>query len=138
MLRVLSSIIAMGIALCLVLALSACRSESAGSKGGPSDRWSRMHETFVERSHRGAIDLLFLGDSITEYWLTDGKQVWEREFGRWNTANYGIAGDTTQGVAARIRDGELEGIKPKALVLLIGDFNFPEHRVPSFPGPANR
>ena len=38
-------------------------------------------------------------------------------------ANFGIAGDTTQGVLFRLRDGEGEGYKPKAIMLMIGTNN---------------
>lgn len=89
-------------------------------KRKPEDYFAKKHYRFVKKAQEAKIDLLFLGDSITEYWLTDGKDVWSRAFSQWKTENFGIAGDTTQGVLWRVNNGEIDGIKPKAVVLLIG------------------
>jgi beta-glucosidase len=67
--------------------------------------------------------LAFLGDSITEGWLTDGCAAWEHSFSRYKPLNLGIGGDETGQVLWRIANGELDGIHPKALVLLIGTNN---------------
>jgi beta-glucosidase len=83
------------------------------------ENYSKKHQRFVQTAKEGNIDLLFIGDSITEYWLSDGKSVWDSEFSKWRTANFGISGDTTYGVRARL-DEELVGISPKVIVLLIG------------------
>lgn len=80
-----------------------------------------MHDQFVKQAKKGNIDLLFIGDSITEYWRHEGKDVWQREFSSWKPGNFGIAGDTTHGVMWRVGNGgELVGLHPKAVVLLIG------------------
>ncbi len=51
----------------------------------------------------GAIDLLFLGDSITLGWREDsGKIVFAREFGSLRTINLGIGGDRTNQLLYRI------------------------------------
>lgn len=83
----------------------------------------KLHRNFVRQAARGNIDLLFLGDSITENFLTTGKPVWNSEFSAWRAANFGISGDTTQGVYRRISEGELDGIQPRVVVLLIGTNN---------------
>lgn len=83
----------------------------------------KMHKSFLRQAARGDVDLLFLGDSITEHFQSGGKPVWNSEFSAWRTANFGIAGDTTQGVYRRINEGELDGIHPKVVVLLIGTNN---------------
>lgn len=87
--------------------------------------WEAAHARNVTRAKQGDIDLLFLGDSITEHW-TDAKfglDVWEREFGHLKVANFGIDGDRTQHVLWRLQNGEGEGFSPKAIVLLIGTNN---------------
>ena len=66
------------------------------------------------------IKLLFLGDSITHYWLTDGKKVWIEQFARWLPGNLGVPGDTTGNVLTRIELGVLDGLDPKTTVVLIG------------------
>ena len=38
-------------------------------------------------------------------------------------ANFGIAGDTTQGVLWRMQNGELEGFKAKLIILMLGTNN---------------
>jgi lysophospholipase L1-like esterase len=90
--------------------------------------WLKRHEEFVEEARRGGIDLLFLGDSITDFWRENnprrgGRPVWDREFAPLHAANFGIAGDRTQNVLWRITHGELDGISPKVVVLMIGTNN---------------
>jgi len=84
--------------------------------------WNRMHEDFLKRAREGKIDLLFLGDSITQGW--GGNAVWQKHYGALNAANFGIGGDTTENVLWRIQNGEIEGIGPKVVVLMIGTNNF--------------
>jgi len=91
--------------------------------GKPNEKFIKLHESFVERARKGDVDVLFLGDSITEGWKGSGKDVWAKEFADYKTANFGIGGDRTQHVLWRIENGELEGIKPKVVVLMIGTNN---------------
>lgn len=85
--------------------------------------WMKLHETFLERAKQGEVDLLFLGDSITQGWSGSGKEVWKRHYEPRKTANFGIGGDRTQHVLWRIQNGELEGISPRLAVLMIGTNN---------------
>ena len=71
---------------------------------------------------KGNVDLLFLGDSITQGW-NGNEDVWKRFYGARHAANFGIGGDRTQHVLWRIQNGELEGIAPKVVVLMIGTNN---------------
>lgn len=88
-----------------------------------------MHKGFLDRARRGEIDLLFLGDSITAAWEgRDGDghgpvQVWERYYGARKAANFGIGGDRTQHILWRIGQGEVDGLSPGVVVLLIGTNN---------------
>jgi lysophospholipase L1-like esterase len=83
------------------------------------------HSAFVERAKKGDVQVLFLGDSITQGW--EGKQgldAWKRIAALYKIANFGIGGDRTQHVLWRITEGkELEGIEPQAIVLMIGTNN---------------
>lgn len=94
------------------------------------------HTNFVAIAQQGDIDVLFLGDSITDWWRNPGfgpatngvvpmggKAVFEKYFGTWKVANFGIAGDTTQGVLWRLQNGEGQGYQPKAIMLMIGTNN---------------
>ncbi|GAC1570905.1 MAG: hypothetical protein NVS3B7_00340 [Candidatus Elarobacter sp.] len=86
--------------------------------------WRLRHEGFVTRSRQGGIDILFLGDSITDFFPTRGKDVWDREIAPLGSvANFGISGDRTQYLLWRIRNGELDGSGARAVVLMIGTNN---------------
>lgn len=84
--------------------------------------WRQMHEGYVKRAKEGKIDLVFLGDSITQGWGNNA--VWQKHYEPLAAVNFGIGGDTTENVLWRIQNGELEGLGPKVIVLLIGTNNF--------------
>ena len=81
------------------------------------------HQRFVQRAAEGGVDLLFIGDSLVEGWNGAGRPVWDDEYAPLRAANFGIPADMTQFVLWRLADGELEGISPKAVVLMIGTNN---------------
>jgi lysophospholipase L1-like esterase len=70
--------------------------------------------------HDPGADLVFLGDSIMQRWLSVGASSWNREYAPHHALDLGLSGDTTQNVLWRIYNGELNGLHPKTLVLLIG------------------
>jgi lysophospholipase L1-like esterase len=88
-------------------------------------RRAPRHEGFVARAQQGGIDLLLHGDSITDWWVQndDNRAMFEKYFGGMRTANFAIAGDTTQGVLWGLRNGEGQGFQPKAVMLMIGTNN---------------
>ncbi|MEI6860870.1 MAG: GDSL-type esterase/lipase family protein [Verrucomicrobiota bacterium] len=90
-------------------------------------RGGNRHYTFVARANQGDIDLLFHGDSITDWWQTaspqGGRAVFDKYFGGLKTANFAIAGDTTQGLLWGLQNGEGQGFSPKAIMLMIGTNN---------------
>lgn len=88
-------------------------------------RFEQMHESFLKRGKAGPIGVLFLGDSITEGWdrTPEAKAIFEKYYGKDQPANFGIGGDRTQHVLWRIDNGELDGISPKVVVLMIGTNN---------------
>jgi lysophospholipase L1-like esterase len=96
----------------------------------------KTHEDNLKVAKKGHIDVLFMGDSITDMWRNSGrgetidgaipfggKAVFEKRFGKMKVANFGISGDTTQGVLWRLQNGEGEGYQPKAVMLMIGTNN---------------
>ena len=85
--------------------------------------WTTAHAALVEKAKRGNIDLYFEGDSITRRWEATHKANWDQNFAGWKAADFGAGGDTTRNVLYRIEDGELDGVHPKAIVLLIGTNN---------------
>lgn len=74
----------------------------------------------LKASRNPRLDVYFLGDSITEFWPFDGKEVWKAEFGKLQVLNCGVSGDTTQNILFRITHGELARIAPKVVVVLAG------------------
>lgn len=95
--------------------------QPAPARGGNVSR----HADFIQIARRGGrnIDVLFVGDSITDGWSTTGREVWDKNFEPLKPANFGIGGDTTQGVLWRMQNGELEGFKAKVIVLMLGTNN---------------
>jgi lysophospholipase L1-like esterase len=88
-----------------------------------SQKYLERHNGFNERVKQGKVDLVFIGDSITHFWETDGKAVWKECYARRNAVGLGIAGDRTQHVLWRIEHGNLDGIAPKLAILMIGTNN---------------
>ncbi len=105
------------------------RAESTTEPAPRAGAWSKVHEKYLERAKQGGIDLLFLGDSITAGWNGKDKegqgprQVWDRYYEPRKAANFGIGGDRTQHVLWRLENGEVDGIKPRVVVLMIGTNN---------------
>jgi beta-glucosidase len=88
-------------------------------------RMGARHEGFVAQAKEGNIDLLLHGDSITDWWVQGdaNKAMFDKWFGKYRTANFAIAGDTTQGVLWGLHNGEGQGFQPKAVMLMIGTNN---------------
>jgi lysophospholipase L1-like esterase len=89
----------------------------------PVEKDRPRHDQFLAVAKAGGIDLLFIGDSITDNWRSAGKTVWDKFFAPLKAANFGIGGDRTEHVLWRLRNGELDGIHPRAVVLMIGTNN---------------
>lgn len=85
--------------------------------------WGPRHEEKVREIKRGDIDLLMIGDSITHGWETRGTGVWEKYYKRRKAANLGFSGDRTEHVLWRLENGEVEGISPRLVILMIGTNN---------------
>lgn len=87
--------------------------------------WQQRHAKYLEevkKAREGAgVDLIFLGDSITEGWGENA--AWKKYYGPRKALNLGIGGDQTQHVLWRIQNGELVGLHPKAVMLMIGTNN---------------
>jgi lysophospholipase L1-like esterase len=112
----------------LLAALALPAAANPAIQPAPRDAaWVKRHEGFVAEAARGGVDVLFLGDSITDGWRrpgpNGGKAVWDRELAPLRAANFGIGGDRTQHVLWRIEQGTLEGLRPRVVVLMIGTNN---------------
>ncbi len=95
--------------------------EKTGPGGAPNPGFRKSHESFLARGKAGPIGVLFIGDSITAGWANATRtHIWEKYYGAMQPANFGIGGDQTQHVIWRIENGELDGIAPKVVVLMLG------------------
>jgi lysophospholipase L1-like esterase len=93
-----------------------------------ADRNSRLaHEQLLAKAKQGRIDVYFEGDSITRRWgATDYPQLlenWKKNFFGWNAADFGWGADRIENILWRLDNGELDGVDPKAIVLLAGTNN---------------
>ena len=110
--------------LVLTAGVRAADQPNSATTSAPRDtNWVKRHQGFVEIAKKGGVDVLFLGDSITDGWREAGKEQWETNFVPLKAANFGIGGDRTQHVLWRLENGELDGITPKLTVLMIGTNN---------------
>lgn len=102
-------------------ALAAVAPNSATTPVPRDGNWLKLHESFNERAKQGDIELVFLGDSITQGWGNNA--VWKKHYGPRKAFNIGIGGDRTQHVLWRLDHGNVDGLKPKLVVLMIGTNN---------------
>ena len=85
--------------------------------------WTTQHEHTLARIRQGDVDLLLIGDSITQGWAAEGRRIWDAYYGRRRSVNLGFSGDGTEHVLWRLDHGEIEGIAPKLAVVMIGTNN---------------
>jgi lysophospholipase L1-like esterase len=104
---------------------AALRAEAPNPAVVPTLRndWLLRHEGFNAIAKKGGVDLLFVGDSITDAWRNAGKAIWAERYEPLKAANFGISGDKTEHVLWRLQNGNLDGIQPKLAVLMIGTNN---------------
>ena len=87
--------------------------------------WKDRHESFNKKvAELGKkAQVIFIGDSITQGWEGAGREAWQENFAKYDAINLGIGGDRTQHVLWRLDHGNLEGLAPKAAVVMIGTNN---------------
>ena len=88
-----------------------------------ADWWMPQHERNLARVRQGSVDLLMIGDSITQGWSDEGRRVWERYYAHRRAVNLGFNSDRTEQVLWRLQHGEIDGLHPKAAVVMIGTNN---------------
>ncbi len=86
--------------------------------------WMLQHVSLLTQNLQNGSDtqIVFIGDSITAFWLTDlGIDTWNQFYASRGAYNYGVAGDQTQNVIWRIEHMELDCLNAKVVVLMIGN-----------------
>jgi len=114
--------------LVIALGLAASHAEPQHSAVYPAPRtdagWKDRAKLLDDRLKEAPeTELLFIGDSITAGWEGGGKEVWASRYGPRKAVNLGIGGDRTQHVLWRLQHAPLDGVKPKAAVVMIGTNN---------------
>ncbi len=92
----------------------------------PAKHTGRRTDFVIERAKEnpGDYDIEFIGDSITDFWEgKNGTNVWQEFYGTRKCINMGVSGDRTQHVLWRFENGQLDGIKAKVAVVMIGTNN---------------
>lgn len=119
--------------------LSFCTLAMVGMAGDPSSLVPapRKEQGAIERQDlllcrvresKGPVDVVFVGDSITQGWEGPGKEAWDTVRASMVAApitmlNLGNSGDRTEHVLWRLQQAPLTPLAPKAIVLLIGTNN---------------
>lgn len=96
----------------------------------PRSDWAvpRQNEMLARvKAAPGDYDLEFIGDSITQGWESAGKNVWSDYYGHRKAINLGVGGDRTQHVLWRFEHGQLDGLRAKVAIVLIGTNNSNNH-----------
>jgi lysophospholipase L1-like esterase len=88
-----------------------------------SRQWQARYQHMNAQARRADAQLIFIGDSITQGWETEGKDIWQDRYAKYNALNLGISGDRTQHVLWRLQHGNIEHIKPKLAIVMIGTNN---------------
>ncbi|XP_025829874.1 platelet-activating factor acetylhydrolase IB subunit beta homolog [Agrilus planipennis] len=84
-------------------------------------RWMSIHNRFLSETREKDPDVIFIGDSILQ--ALQHTDLWNELFAPLHCLNFGIHRDKIQNVLWRIKNGELDNVKPKVIVLHVGTNN---------------
>lgn len=121
----------------LVLLLCACAGHGGDAPdqpllkldkaGNPDARFLKRHEEYLAAAKLGGYGLVVLGDFLSDDFRGHSKNqvgaIFAKAFGAYRPINLAQGGDHTQHVLWRLRNGELDGYAPKAMMLMIGGTN---------------
>ena len=94
------------------------------------DRNIDRYQQQKARMEQGDVDLLWVGDSITHFWETSGKEVWDKYYANRKAMNFAISGDRTGHVLWRMANSPMDKISPKMTIVMIGTNNI-GHKKPN-------
>jgi beta-glucosidase len=90
--------------------------------------WLKECEDRIAAAQGKKIDILFIGDSITQnfvekttpavFWV--GSTVWDKHYGDKNVLNIGVGSDGTEHILYRMDHEDIQNFSPKVIVLLAG------------------
>ncbi|MBB4594924.1 platelet-activating factor acetylhydrolase IB subunit [Xanthomonas cannabis] len=92
--------------------------------------WYARHHAALAAARTLKPEVVMIGDSITHFWAgppqatrVSGPASWQWLYGKRPVLNLGFGWDRTQNVLWRIRQGELDGLDPRWVVVHIGTNN---------------
>ncbi len=91
-----------------------------------TDEWAKARQDEVLRRVReakGPVNVVFIGDSITQGWEDAGKEIWARDYAPLGALQVGVGGDRTEHLLWRLAQAPLTPLDPKVIVLMIGTNN---------------
>ncbi len=95
--------------------------------------WWERHERVLKMQAEINPEIVLIGDSITHFWGGEPKSqihgsgdVWRALFAPYRVLNMGFGWDRTQNVLWRLDHGELDGLNPEVVIILIGTNNTSE------------
>jgi lysophospholipase L1-like esterase len=95
---------------------------NTAAAAAPRDDWYADVQHKFDRYGGRHFDIVFDGDSIMNRWETTGQSVWTQHY-QGIAADFGIEGDRVENVLWRLSKGQLDGVDPKIVVLMIGTNN---------------
>ena len=107
-------------------AFGAIRAVTPTAWNGKPDCWQqKRHAEKMAEVAKGGAKVVFIGDSITHFWESKGKEQKKKYFseGDWKMLDLGTSGDRTEHVLWRLDHGELDGYEAKCVLLMIGTNN---------------
>ena len=93
--------------------------------------WNARHEAVKKRNRAVKPEYVMIGDSITHHWGGEpsgdsrkaGEASWEKLFGPHAVTNMGFGFDYVDNAYYRVQNGELAGISPRVIIILLGTNN---------------
>jgi lysophospholipase L1-like esterase len=135
--KVNATILAGALSLGAMSSFAAIRAVTPVAWNGDPNCWQmKRHVAKMSEVAAGGAQVVFIGDSITHFWETNGKAQWDKYFasGKYRALNLGTSADRTEHVLWRITEGgELDGYEAKVILLMIGTNNaghFPFEKEP--------
>ncbi len=97
----------------------------------PQYDWEKRHALTSAAVKQQQPDILFIGDSITHFfggqqfdsYTLRGSNTWDEFYAPRKAGNLGFGWDKTENVLWRLQHGAIDGISPKAVVMMIGTNN---------------
>jgi len=90
----------------------------------------RWEQTLATAKADPDAKIVWLGDSITQFWQREGTlgydnvlPVWNHYYAPYNALDFGFVGDTTASLIWRLDHGQVAGLHPRLTIILIGANN---------------